>query len=250
MTHPNHRPSRPRTQRAAIALALAAATMAGCATNPLPGLTGIATGTSTTNAATGAAAGDASANANTQLERCDSPLGTLALVENQAAGWYTILRDEYRLPPTANLLRLIVQQSNCFLIVERGAAGMRALERERALASSGEVRGGSNMGAGQMVAADYSLAPEIMFSNSDAGGVSGVVGALVGARNPNLARLAGGVRTKEATAMLTLVDNRSGVQVGVAEGNASKTDFSIGALFRGSSAGSQMGAYTNTERAR
>ena len=42
------------------------------------------------------------------------------------------------------------------------------------------------------------------------------VGALAGAANPNLARLSGGLQSKEATAMLTLVDNRSGVQVAAA----------------------------------
>ena len=52
--------------------------------------------------ATGSAAGEATDNASTQLERCASPLGTVSLVENQQAGWYTVLRNEYRLPPTSN----------------------------------------------------------------------------------------------------------------------------------------------------
>jgi len=82
---------------------------------------------------TGAAAGGTTVNANEQLEHCDSALGTISLVENENAGWYTILRNEYQLPPTAQLLRLMIQQSNCFIVVERGAAGMRAMERERAL---------------------------------------------------------------------------------------------------------------------
>ncbi|MFS2208465.1 peptidoglycan-binding protein, partial [Variovorax sp. Varisp36] len=61
--------------------------------------------------ATGSAAGSATAGESSQLERCESPLGTVSLIENQSAGWYTILTGEYRLPPTANLLRLLVQQS-------------------------------------------------------------------------------------------------------------------------------------------
>jgi len=44
-----------------------------------------------------------------------------------------VLTGQYHLPPTANLLRLLVQQSNCFVVVERGAAGMNAMNRERAL---------------------------------------------------------------------------------------------------------------------
>lgn len=97
------------------ALAATALLLAGCETtnmaSRLTNLTAIQQGGGTNNTTTGAAGGDASTGASAQLEKCDAPLGTLALVENLNAGWYTILRDEYRLPPTANLLRLMVQQS-------------------------------------------------------------------------------------------------------------------------------------------
>jgi len=82
--------------------------------------------------ATGSAAGSTTTGESSQLERCASPMGTISLIENQSAGWYTILRDEYKLPPTASLLRLLVQQSNCFVVVDRSAAGMNAMGRERA----------------------------------------------------------------------------------------------------------------------
>ena len=55
--------------------------------------------------ATGSAAGAATAGESSELEKCSSPLGTISLVENQDTGWYTILRNEYKLPPTSNLLR-------------------------------------------------------------------------------------------------------------------------------------------------
>ncbi|MBS0453124.1 MAG: peptidoglycan-binding protein [Proteobacteria bacterium] len=197
--------------------------------------------------ATGSAAGAATDNASTQLERCASPMGTVSLIENQQAGWYTILRNEYRLPPTSNLLRLLIQQSNCFVVVERGAAGMNAMSRERQLAASGEMRQGSNFGTGQMVASDYGMSPEIVFSNSNAGGAGAALGGLVGGRYSGVASALGGsVQTKEAAAMLTLIDNRSGVQVAASEGSASKTDFgAFGAAF-GSSAAGGIGGYTNT----
>ncbi len=197
--------------------------------------------------ATGSAAGSASANTGSALERCASPLGTVSLVENQSAGWYTVLRNEYRLPPTANLLRLLVQQSNCFVIVERGAPGMNAMTRERQLMQSGEMRQGSNFGAGQMVASDYGMSPEIVFSNNNAGGVGGSLGGLVGGRYGSaLAAVGGNLQTKEASALLTLIDNRSGVQVAASEGSASKTDFgAFGSVFGGSAAGG-LGGYTNT----
>ena len=197
--------------------------------------------------ATGSAAGAASANTSSQLERCESPLGTVSLVENVNAGWYTVVTGQYKLPPTANLLRLLVQQSNCFVVVERGAAGMGAMNRERAIMQSGEMRAGSNFGRGQMVASDYALSPEIVFSNSDAGGIGGTLGGLVGGnRGRALAAIGGNMQTKEAAAMLTLVDNRSGVQVAASEGSASKTDFgAFGSVF-GSRAGGALGGYSNT----
>ncbi len=197
--------------------------------------------------ATGSAAGGAATGASDSLERCESPLGTVSLIENQQAGWYTILRDQYRLPPTANLLRLLVQQSNCFVVVERGAAGMNAMTRERALMQSGEMRQGSQFGQGQMVASDYGLSPEIVFQNNNAGGASASLGGLVGGRAGGLLAVIGGsMNTKEASALLTLIDNRSGVQVAASEGSAAKTDFGAMGQLLGGSGGARMGGYSNT----
>jgi len=224
------------------ALVAGALLVAGCQTTDMQmGSQGAKT------VATGAAAGDASANASSSLEKCPAPLGTVSLIENQSAGWYTILRNEYKLPPTANLLRLLIQQSNCFVVVERGAAGMNAMTRERALMQSGEMRQGSNFGGGQMVASDYGLSPEIVFNNNNAGGMGGALGGLVGGRYSGvLAAVGGNMQTKEASTLLTLIDNRSGVQVAASEGSASKTDFgAFGSVFGGSAAGG-LGGYTNT----
>lgn len=197
--------------------------------------------------ATGSAAGSTSTNANSALERCAAPLGTVSLVENQQADWYTILRNEYKLPPTASLLRLLIQQSNCFVVVERSAAGMKAMNRERELMASGQMRGGSNFGGGQMVASDYSLSPEIVFSNDNAGGIGGALGGLIGGTGGRaIAAIAGGMNTKEASALLTLVDNRSGVQVAASEGSASKTDIDVFGSIFGAGGGGGLGGYTNT----
>ncbi|RCX10309.1 CsgG/HfaB family protein [Extensimonas vulgaris] len=196
--------------------------------------------------ATGAAAGGASTNTNSALEKCAAPLGTVSLIENQSAGWYTVLTGEYKLPPTSNLLRLLIQQSNCFVVVERSAAGMNAMNRERALQQSGEIRKGSNFGKGQVVSSDYGLSPEIVFSQNDASGMAAGIGGLFGSSGRTLASLAGNTKTREASAMLTLIDNRSGVQVAASEGSASKTDWGgFGAVF-GSSVGGGIGGYSNT----
>jgi len=81
--------------------------------------------------ATGAAAGASTDNVNDMLERCDSALGTISLVENQQDEWQTLIRNVYKLPPSGQLLRLIIQQSNCFVVVERSHTGLMAMERER-----------------------------------------------------------------------------------------------------------------------
>src|SRR6266850_3165196 len=133
-------------------------------------------------------------------------------------------------------------------VVERGAA-MNNRAQERALDRSGESREGSNFGKGQMVAADYSMNPTISFSERDTGGLSGAVGALshkLGSYGAAAGSVLGHTKTREAATMLTLVDNRSGVQLAAAEGNSSKTDFGAwGGLFGGGAAGG-AGGYTNT----
>jgi curli biogenesis system outer membrane secretion channel CsgG len=228
-----------RPRRLLLACTVGLAVLAGCASDPRMG------GSSTV--ATGGAAGAASSGANSKLEKCSESLGTVSLVENQQAGWYSLLTNEYKLPPTANLLRLMIQQSNCFVVVERSAAGMRAMERERNLDRSGEMRQGSNYGKGQVVASDYGLTPEVIFSERDAGGISGALGGLIGGNAGRaLSVVGGGTRTREAGTMLTLVDNRSGVQIAASEGSASKMDFGgFGAMF-GGGAGGALGGYTNT----
>jgi curli biogenesis system outer membrane secretion channel CsgG len=197
--------------------------------------------------ATGSAAGSTTAGANNGLERCAAPLGTISLIENVNAPWYYTLTNDYRLPPTAGLLRLMIQQSNCFVVVERGASGMAAMNRERDLQNSGQMRAGSNFGGGQMVSSDFGLSPEITFSARDTGGVGGALGGLIGGgAGRALAVIGAQTKTREASVLLTMIDNRSSVQIAASEGSASKTDFGgFGALFGVSGAGG-LGAYTNT----
>lgn len=185
----------------------------------------------------GSASGGSAANENTQLEKCDETLGTIAVVENQNAPWYYQLRN-HRLGSTVPVLRLMIQQSNCFVIVERGAA-MRNITQERELARSDETRAGSNFGKGQLVAADYTLSPEIQFSGKTGGGrlgsfLPGIVGAV-----------AGSVSQNEASTTLLLIDNRSSVQISASEGTAKNFDFGVfGAAWAG--LGAAGGGYSNT----
>ena len=63
----------------------------------------------------------------------------MGVEEDQAAPWYAQLRH-YNLGSTVPVLRLMIQQSNCFVIVERSRAGLALMQQERALQQSGEMR--------------------------------------------------------------------------------------------------------------
>jgi hypothetical protein len=123
-------------------LVAAALLMQGCvATMPTVG--------GGTASAGGAAGGATAEGQKKELERCDESLGTMAMEEDQRAPWYAQLRG-YQLGSTIPVLRLMIQQSNCFVIVERGG-GLNDMMSERQMMRGEEGRAGSNMGGGQMV---------------------------------------------------------------------------------------------------
>lgn len=182
-------------------------------------------------------AGDA-----TKVEKCDAPKGTLAVVEPQDAVLQALLKIGLQSP--TGMIRLIVQQSNCFQIVERGAAFQNMMQ-ERQLAATGQLQGGQNIGQGQMVAADFIVTPSVVFSNPNAGGGGGGLAGFGGALGL-FGAIAGGLKFKEAQTSMTMADARSGLQVAVAEGSAQKTDFNVGAVLFGAGGGAALGGYTNT----
>lgn len=217
--------------RAAFLLALAA-----CSTAPNIGDPGAKT------VATGAAGGANAQNVNAQLEHCDRSLGTLTFVEEANQPWLAQFNQEYHFQSTIPLLRLIAQQSNCFVIVERGRA-MANMQGERALMASGELRRGSNLGMGQMVAADYTATPSVTISAAGTGGIGAAVGGLLGSVG---SLIGGSIRSNEASTMLLLTDNRSGIQLAAAEGSAKNWDVGALAGFFGGSAGGIGGGYART----
>jgi hypothetical protein len=222
-------------QRLVPVVAALAAALAGCvSTGPKMGE---AKGT-----VTGAAGGATAEGGNSALERCGETLGTLALQEDTAAPWYVQLR-QHQLGSTIPVLRLMIQQSNCFVVVERGGA-MNNMMRERGLEQSGEMRGGSNFGKGQMVAADYTMSPSIQFAQAT-GGAGAALGGLTRSLGV-LGAVAGSMKQNEASTTLLLIDNRSGVQVSAAEGSAQNFDFGFfGSAFTGGLAGGG-GGYSST----
>lgn len=191
----------------------------------------------------GSAGGATSTNAAPTLEHCDHPLGTLAVEENTNDPWYAVLTGQYHLPSTIPLIRLMVQQSNCFVVVDRGQA-MNSMMGERSLAASGELRNTANMGRGQMVAADYVVTPSIQFSQNTGGAGAALAG--VGGYGAIIGAIAGSMKSSEASTTMMLTDTRSGVQVAASQGSAKNMDFGLGGLLGHVGGAGAMGAYSQT----
>jgi hypothetical protein len=180
-----------------------------------------------------------------EIPTCAKPIGSISVLEPEdATDWWT----GQQLPAPSKLIKVFVSKSRCFTLVDRGA-GLDAAQRERALGASGELRNRSNVGKGQMRAADYVMIPDLISANRNAGGnaIGGLIGGLVGGR---AGAAIGGLNFQKKTAdvVLTVTDVRSTEQVAMAEGSAKKTDIGWGAgggLF-GYSAGGASG-YANTE---
>jgi len=211
--------------------------LSGClATTPTAG-----GGGGSATVATGSAAGGATSGASAQLETCPETLGTVSIDEQTNAGWYSAYQSQYRMGSTIPALKLLIQQSNCFVIVDRGR-GLQARTREAALIRGEEGRAGSNYGGGQIAAADYTIIPEVILSDRGGTRAGGGLGGLFGP----IGAIVGSISTNEAGTVLTLVDNRSTIQLAAAEGFSKNMDFAgMGALFGGGVAGGG-GAYTST----
>ena len=160
-----------------------------------------------------------------EIPRCTRNLGTVAIVEPDTQWW-----RELSLGSPEAILRVFVQQSGCFTLVNRGRS-MQNRAMERALADQGELQADSNIGRGQVKAADYFLQPDIVTTNSNSGGggVGAALGGLIGGRF--LGGLAGGIsiKKKEANVTLSVVNARTTVEEALTEGHARKSDIGFGA---------------------
>jgi curli biogenesis system outer membrane secretion channel CsgG len=180
-----------------------------------------------------------------EIPTCDKKIGTLSVKQPDNNWW-----SAYNLESPEALIKVFVQQSKCFTVLDRGK-GLEAAKAERELASGGEVRVGSNIGKGQMKAADYVLVPDIVNKNSNSGGkaIGGLLGGLVGGV---AGAVIGGVNLKSKTAdvVLSLTDVRSTEEVSIQQGHAKKTDLGWGAgggAFFGGFAAGGASSYANTE---
>ena len=184
-----------------------------------------------------------------EIPRCTHTLGTIAIVEPDNQWW-----REYNLGSPEAVLKIIVQESGCFGLVNRGRSmHSRAMERE--LADNGELQEGSNVGRGQVKTADYFLEPDIVSANRNSGGsnVGGVLGGVGGMFGHGFGSVLGGinVRKGEANVTLSLVNARTTEEEALTQGYSRKSDVSFGVggggWFGGTFAAAGGGGYQNTE---
>lgn len=184
-----------------------------------------------------------------EIPHCTRNLGTIAIVEPDDQWW-----REYNLGSPEAILKVFIKESGCFTLVNRGRA-MQSRSMERALADQGELQEGSNLGKGQVKAADYFIQPDIVSANRNSGGnaVGGVLGGIGGGLfGRSAGAVLGGINIKkgEANVTLTVVDARTTEEVALAEGYYRKSDLSWGAgggLFSGGTfAAAGGGGYQDT----
>lgn len=183
----------------------------------------------------------------TDVPRCARKLGTVSVMDgDDPSGW-----TQFQLTGPQKLLKILVQRSGCFNLVDRGS-GLSAAQRERDIGGNLGLQRRSNVGQGQIKAADYVLVAEVQAANRNSGGsaIGGALGGLVGGR---LGALAGGVgsRKMEANTVLSLTNVRTTETVAVQDGYAAKNSISFGAGggtgFLGGGLGVVGGGYDNTD---
>src|SRR4051794_36362984 len=164
-----------------------------------------------------------------EIPVCTHRIGTLAIVPPDKEWW-----RELNLGSPEAIIKVFVAQSGCFSMVNRDRA-MNSRAMERALADQGELQRGSNMGRGQVKAADYFLQPDIVSSNANSGGggagaaIGGILGHMGGWAS-TVGAVAGGINVKkgEANVTLSLVNARTTEEEAMTEGYFRKSDLSWG----------------------
>jgi len=218
---------------------------------------------------TGAAAGGAAVGADATLQTCPEPVGTVRLQDgmsyagngrvNSTAGGDNMAATLAALRALStqsgarvaapsggsvslDSLRLLIQQSNCFLIVDRGLGESAADDEKGRSRTSNEVRDGVNMGPGQEVAADFVLRSSVIrFESTESSSVGGGGGS-----GNLLTKFVGGALSSsqsksEAQVQLIVSDVRSKIQVAVAQGESSGKNTALATKVLGGSLGKALG---------
>ena len=181
------------------------------------------------------------------VPRCFRKLGTISVMDgDDPSGW-----TQFQLSGPQKLLKVLVQRSGCFNLVDRGS-GLAAAQRERDIGGDLGLQRQSNVGQGQIKAADYVLIAEVQAANRNSGGsaVGAGIGGLVGGR---FGGLVGGMGSKkmEANTVLSITNVRTTETIAVTDGYAAKKSLTFGVGggggFLGGGLGAVGGGYDNTD---
>jgi hypothetical protein len=126
-----------------------------------------------------------------EIPTCVRPIGTISIVEPEKQWW-----RELNLGSPEAIIKVFVQKSNCFTLVNRGRA-LQSRAMEKALADQGELQEGAAVAKkGQVKAAQFFLEPNIVTANQNSGGsgigaAAGALGGLFGGAGTFVGGIAG-----------------------------------------------------------
>jgi curli biogenesis system outer membrane secretion channel CsgG len=258
-------PAAPYLRRAWPLLA-AAALLGGCASAPQQ---------PPPPASVGAAGGGASVGGDASLQQCENPVGTVRLQDGMKSSDTTqsqvapnaniesvrlLLRDVGSLfgpkregPDVSGALesmRLLIQQSNCFVIVDRGRDEGATSDEKRRNMTNTQVRDNPDKPRAQEVEADYVLRGTIIgLEQSKSSGFN--LGSLLPGRLGAAAGSMGSTSSvSDARVQLVLSSIAQNAQVAVSQGAGSATNTKMAVnvlgLFTGKGAGG--GGFTSEEK--
>ena len=175
------------------------------------------------------------------LARCAKPLGSVAITE---ADTNAQALSSAGLPRSmAPLVRHMLTSTQCFTVVDRGAA-FALLEQERKLRAERGLAGPGN--GRQLRTVDYVLRAEIVFAEQTSGS-TGLLGGLFGG-------VMGGVgaesNRKEAVVLLSVVDAGTSEIVSSTFGRGASDSRGLGSLVLAGGAVVVDGGWVNTPQAK
>ena len=182
-----------------------------------------------------------------EIPVCSKSFGTLAVVDHKEGGQWWL---EMNLSPPSVLINDFVRRSGCFNLVDRSTA-FTVSEMERELFASGMLRPGSNVGLGQIIAADYIMVAALVGQNINRNEIRlddlpfelPRIPFLGRPRMPNI-----DTSKKTADVVLLVADTRSSAIVVTMEGHGKNTDVNF--RVSGNSGADGVGVYAKTDMGR
>jgi curli biogenesis system outer membrane secretion channel CsgG len=181
------------------------------------------------------------ASGDDRIARCTDRVGAVAITE---ADTNAQALTSAGLPRSmAPLVRQLLMQTRCFVVVERGAA-FQALENEfKIREQQGQERAQQ---LAHLTAADYVIRAEIVFVEQT-GGSKGAIGAVFGNL---LGGIGGETRSREALVVMSAVDARTSEIVAASFGRGTNETSGVGSIILGGGLVALQGGWLDTPQAK